>query len=160
MVDGQLLPIADDVRRLFADLLGRSVAVHDERFTAPDDRQGMVASYVTDADEVGTLAVLDLALTCRLGAALMLVPAAVANESVADGDLSPMLAENAHEVVNIAAGLLNSPTSPHLRLARVFLPGDELGAEEAALLAAPRVRRDFLVEIDGYGDGRLSFAAS
>ena len=64
--------------------------------------------------------------------------------------------ENFQEIVNILAQLLNSPKTSHLRLSGVHvIPGD-LPDGVSSLLAQPQFRRDFAVQIDGYGSGRIS----
>jgi hypothetical protein len=157
MAAGYPLPLGEDVQTLLADLLGRAVDVDDGRdFVGPDGAgAAVIADYVTDEGRVAALVVLDPGLAARSGAALLMVPAAVADESVAAGELAPTLLENVHEIVNIMARLLNGERSPHVRLRTLrALPGD-LPHDAAALLAAPEARRAFDVVIEGYGPGRL-----
>lgn len=157
MAAGYPLPLGEDVQTLLVDLLGRAVDVEDGRdFVGPDGAgAAVVADYVTDEGRVAALALLDPELASRSGAALLMVPAAVADESVAAGELTPMLLENLHEIVNVMARLLNGERSPHVRLRSLqTLPGD-LSHDAVALLAAPEARRAFDVVIDGYGPGRL-----
>ncbi|HEV7861234.1 MAG TPA: hypothetical protein VGR20_00985, partial [Acidimicrobiia bacterium] len=81
-------------------------------------------------------------------------PAVVA-DSLRTGDVSEWL-ENLREIVNILARLLNSPKTSHLRLAGVHvIPGD-LPDGVSSLVERPEFRRDFAVQIEGYGTGRLS----
>jgi hypothetical protein len=84
----------------------------------------------------------------------MVPPAAVA-DTLRKGDVGDAL-ENFREIVNILASLLNSPKTSHLRLAGVHvIPGD-LPDGVASLMERPEFRRDFGVQIEGYGAGRLS----
>ena len=103
-----------------------------------------------------SLCIVDGALAVRAGAALCMVPANVAEESVKRDEMPDHLVENFREIVNILARLLNSSRTAHLRLADVHpLPG-ELPAGVSSLRDRPEFRRDFAVHIDGYGQGRLS----
>jgi hypothetical protein len=150
------VPIQEDIRDVLLGLLGRGVAVDKVGvLELADDDAGAVAEFVTEDDEVGALCVMDGPFVVRGGAALVLVPQSAAEDDLARGELEAHL-EVAGEVVNVLARLLNSPSTPHLRLAGVHrLPGD-LPEGVTALLAAPAFRRDFAVTIEGYGDGRLS----
>jgi len=151
------VPIQEDIRDLLGDLLGRGVAVDK---TTPlqldEDAAGAVASYVTADDELGALCVCDAGFAVLAGAALVMVPANVAQEQVRAGVLEEQHLEIAHEVANILSRLLNTPRTPHLRLRALDpLPG-EVPGDVARLLAGPEFRRDFVATIEGYGEGRVS----
>jgi hypothetical protein len=150
------LPIQEDVRDLLSDLLGRQVLAVKGEPLALDHEPGVVGSYVTGDDTVCALAAADIDFACRSGAALSMVPVVVAEESLRAGRISESLLDNTHEVINIASRLVNSPLSPHLRLARLYVTPGDLPDEIESLLARPAARRDFAVTIDGYGAGRIS----
>src|SRR4051812_18120927 len=119
------LPAPKDVRDLFEDLLNRSVEVTTAAPVLADDvRHTMVSIYVDDTLKMTAVIGLDLPLAVYAGAALGLVPPGGAQDSVAEGVLSPMIAENVAEVCNIMAGLLNRPGGPRVRLYQTFLPGE------------------------------------
>ena len=60
------------------------------------------------------------------------------------------------EVVNIFGRMLNSATTPHVRLHALHRWPGELSAEVQGLLDQPEFRRDFVVAVEGYGEGRFS----
>jgi hypothetical protein len=150
------VPIQEDIRDLLLDLLGRGVAVDKVgKLELEEDDLGAVAEFVTDDGSVGALCVIDGEFAVRAGAALVMVPEPAAEEDLRRGDIDAHL-EVAGEVLNVLSRLLNSASTPHLRLAGVHrLPGD-LPEGVATLLGAPEFRRDFAVTIEGYGNGRLS----
>lgn len=150
------VPIQEDIRDLLVDLLGRGVAADKvSHLELEEDDPGAIAEFVTDAGDTAALCVVDGAFVVRAGAALVMVPAAAAEEDLRKGDLETHL-EVTQEVVNVLSRLLNSASTPHLRLAGVHrLPGD-VPAGVTAVLERPEFRRDFAVTIEGYGDGRLS----
>lgn len=152
------VPIQEDIRDLLGDLIGRGVAV--ER-ASPLADPPLVAVYVTKDDKVGALCVCDIPFAILAGAALVMVPAAGAKDRAAEGDLGDTDLELAHEVMNVLARVMNTPSTPHLRLAG-FHHRHDLPDEAAPLLAAPAVRKDFVATIEGYGEGRLGllYAAS
>lgn len=151
------VPIQEDVRDLLADLLGRGVTVGKVgALELEDDAPALAAEFVTDTGAIGAVCLIDGPLVNRAGAALSMVPAVVAEESVRKAVLAENLVENTAEIVNVLARLLNSSKSPHLKLGAVhWLPGVVPDAV-AVVCDAPAFRRDFAVTIEGYGDGRFS----
>jgi two-component system chemotaxis response regulator CheY len=150
------LPIQESVRDLLADLLGRGVAVDKAGELDLGSQPGVVGLYVTGDDTVTAVALGDVGFVCRTGAALAMIPAAVADESVTAGEIPENLLENTHEVINIASRLVNSASTPHVRLTDVHVMPASLPDDVSALMASPSARRDFAVTIDGYGDARFS----
>lgn len=157
MVAKYPVPIQEDVRDLLGDLLGIGVAADKVGpLELADDDAGVVAGYETEQGEVGALFVCDAPFAIRVGAALVMVPASVAAEQLEAGVLDEQHVEFMHEVANIMSRLLNTPRTPRLRLGTVVgMPG-ELDEPMARLLHAPEFRRDFVVSVEGYGDGRVS----
>jgi hypothetical protein len=51
--------------------------------------------------------------------------------------------------------LLNSPKTSHLRLGGVHVVPGDLPDGVASLVQRPEFRRDFAVQIEGYGNGRM-----
>lgn len=157
MVAHYPVPIQEDIRDLLGDLLGRGVAVDK---TSPlrfdDDRHGLIATYITQEDEVGALCMCDADFAILAGAALVMVPGNVANEQLRAGVIEEQHTEVTHEVVNVLSRLLNTPRTPHLRLAELHPVPGELPAPVQSLAEAPEFRRDFVVSIEGYGEGRFS----
>jgi hypothetical protein len=150
-------PIQEDVRDLLIDLLGRGVAVDKtSKLELEDDACAIVGVYATDDGELAALTILDGALGARAGAALSMVPQAVADEAIKKNELTETLIENIREVINIFARFLNSAKTPHVRLINSVVLPSELDPKVHALRAAPEFRRDFVVQIEGYGSGRFS----
>ncbi len=150
-------PIQEDVRDLLGDLLGRGIAVDKtSRLQMEPDACGLLAVYATDAGEIAALAVIDGPLSARAGAALSMVPATVAEESVKKNELTETLVDNVREIVNIFARFLNSSKSPHVRLVNTLVLPEAMPDPVRALYLAPEFRRDFAVQIEGYGSGRFS----
>ena len=153
------LPAPKEVRDLLEDLLGRPVAVNPANpVLAEDVPRTMVSLYVDDTLRLAAVIGLELSLAVYAGAALGLVPPGGAQDSVAEGVVSPMVAENVTEVCNIMAGLLNRPGGPHIRMHQRYLPGQAPPTDAASWLLALGRRLDLNVEVGGYGGGRLSVA--
>ncbi len=154
------LPVRASVRDLLADLLGRSVTVDrgDPQVLAAS-RPAYAASYVLDAGTPTALCVCDLALASRAGAAIGMLPASEATEQIEANALTGDVEEFFREVVNILAKLLNSPTTPHVKLAGVHPVPGPVPAAVAAVALEPADRVDYTVTIDGYGSGALTVLA-
>lgn len=172
------LPIQEAVRDFLADLLGRGVAVDKcapiplaldsttdgdgaEVDDAPEPPGPQtLAVFSTDEGVPVAAAVCDLSLGAATGAALAMVPAVMLEEVARTGEMPDNLAENLHEVLNIFSSLLNSASTPHLVMAETLALPTELPREVSAVLTEPERRRDFVVAIDGYGEGRLTVLAA
>jgi hypothetical protein len=151
------LPVPKDVRDLFEDLLGRPVTVSPGDPLLMDDlKKTLVSLYTDDTNKLAAVAGLDLSLTVYAGAAIGLLPPGGAQDCVADGVITPMVAENVREVCNIMTALLNREGGGHLKLHQVFLPGEPPPADATANLVALGRRIDLAVEVGGYGSGRLA----
>jgi hypothetical protein len=155
------VPIQEDVRDLLVDLLGRGVAADKvPTLELDEDSPAAVAEFVDDDDRTACVCIIDGPFAVRVGAALVMVPSNVAEEDLAAGGLPEHHLENVREVVNIFGRMLNSASTPHVRLAELHRwPGD-LPAGVAQLLDAPEYRRDFVVTVEGYGEGRFSILVS
>ncbi|HYH48983.1 MAG TPA: hypothetical protein VEG38_05490, partial [Acidimicrobiia bacterium] len=150
------VPIQEDIRDLLMDLLGRGTAVDKvQPLLLDDDQPAVIAEYRTDDGTVGAICLVDAEFAIRTAGALTMVPPAAVADTLRNGDVSESL-ENFREIVNILASLLNSPKTSHLRLGGVHVLPGEMPDGVASLVARPEFRRDFAVQIEGYGSGRLS----
>jgi hypothetical protein len=156
MSDTSVIPAPLAVRNLFEDLLAREVTVEPGAPMAVDDLPRVVAAVITD-DQTRLAAVIgmDLSLAAHAGAALGLLPAAVADDAAEDGALEPGLADNVRELCNVLTSLLNREGAPHVRLYQVVVPGEKLPADAAAHLLALGRRLDLKVFVSRYGGGRF-----
>ncbi|TFV53860.1 hypothetical protein E4P41_20795 [Geodermatophilus sp. DF01-2] len=152
-----VLPDAKAVKDMLTGLVGKPVGVTPGAPVTPTERSSVsVAVYVSPSMDVNALCVMDLGLSAYSGGALALLPPGGVQDAVEeDGELTAMLTEALHEVVNVLSALFNVPGAPHSRLYRLYAPGDELPADIAGMLAAFN-RLDLAVEVPGYGRGGLS----
>ncbi|QGG94631.1 hypothetical protein [Actinomarinicola tropica] len=156
-VAGPPVPIQEAVGEFVTALVGRGCAASKVALTPIEpDGAHVVAAYRDTQGRVLALSVADLDFAAGTGASLGMIPANAAHESVAAGELEETLFENYQEVANIMMSLLNSPTSPHLKLDAVWSTADEAVPDEVwDLVRNPGKRREFAVTIEGYGSGRL-----
>jgi hypothetical protein len=152
-----VLPAAKDVRDMLSGLVGKEVAVSPGAPVTPEpNRPVTVAIYTAPDMSVNALCVMDLGASAYTAAALALLPPGGAQDAVQeDKELSPMLLEALHEVVNVLSALFNTPGAPHSKLNRLVADGEEIPGDVAGMLAGFN-RLDLAVEVPGYGKGGLS----
>ena len=159
MAETSVIPVALTVRNLFEDLLGRDVNVSSgDPMTAEDLPTGVFAIYTDSSQQLYAVLGLQLALAANAGAALGLLPAGAAEDSIEEKTLFPNLAENVFELCNVLTSLLNREGAPHVKLYQVVYPGMELPNDARAHLLALGKRLDLTVEVARYGKGKLSLS--
>ena len=151
------LPAAKDVRDMLAGLLGRAVTVSPGAPVTPAPGKPVsVAVYVDPHMAINALCVMDLAVSAYAGGALALLPPGGCQDAVEeDGELTGLMGEALHEVVNVLSALLNVPGAPHSKLYALYAAGADVPGDVAGMLANFN-RLDLLVEIPGYGKGGMS----
>ena len=143
-----VLPVPKAVKDLFEDLLGRPVTVNPaEPLRAADVPKTLVALYADDAQQLLAVIGMDFALTAFAGAAIGLIPPGGAEACIEDNEISKMIGENAIEVCNILAGLLNREGVPRLKLYQTFLPGESAPTDAVNWLLALGRRLDLKVDV-------------
>ena len=154
---GMVLPAAKDVRDMLTGLVGKDVAVSPGAPVTPTERTPVaVAVYVDPQMAINALCVMDLGAAAYTGAALALLPPGGAQDAVEeDGELTSLLVEALHEVVNVLSALFNTQGAPHSKLHKLYAPGEELPGDLAGMLAAFN-RVDLTIEIPTYGKGAIS----
>jgi hypothetical protein len=152
------VPAAKDVRDMLTGLVGKPVNVSQGAPVTPTpDRPVSVAVYVDAGMAVNALCVMDLGASAYTGGALALLPPGGCQDAVEeDGELTTMLVEALHEVVNVLSALFNTPGAPHSKLHKLYAAGEDLPGDIECMLAAFN-RIDLAIEVSGYGRGALSF---
>jgi hypothetical protein len=159
MSDVSVLPGTVAVRNLFEDLLGREVTVSPgDPISAEAIATATVAIFTDTAQNIYAVMGMDLSLSANAGAALGLMPAGAAEDSIDEKKLFPNLAENVFELCNVLTSLLNREGGPHIKMYQVVYPGDPLPADARAHLMALGRRVDLLIEVNRYGKGKFSLS--
>ena len=136
---------------MLENLLGREVYVSDG-----DSGESLWSGrYITRDDQLAAVGLADIRMVAYAGSALSMVPPATAQDVVKEGDPTSAMIENLHEVLNVAASLMMDAGSDHVRLDGIE-PVASLDAVAADLVASG-TGTSFVVDIDGYGKGGLSF---
>ena len=147
------IPTAEAIRRTLADLLGRPIEIKPNPGGLKAIQRGVIAEYArADGVSVG-LFVTDVPFAAYCGAALSMVPAGVAADSIRTGKLDANLAENTQEVFNILSSLLNAEGFAHSALKAVHTIPGALPPQITPLVAKPAARLELNIGINGYGSG-------
>src|ERR1700712_1899948 len=159
MSDVSVLPGTLAVRNLFEDLLGREVTVSPgDPLSADEINTATVAIFTDSSQQIYGVLGMQLSLAANAGAALGLLPAGAAEDSIDEKKLFPNLAENVFELCNVLTSLLNKEGGPHVKLYQGIYPGDPLPAAARQHLLALGRRVDLMVEVNRYGKGKLSLS--
>jgi hypothetical protein len=152
------LPAAKNVKDMLSGLVGKEVAVSPGAPVTPTpDKPVSVAVYVDPHLAINALCVLDLGASAYTGGALALLPPGGCQDAVEeDGELTPLLVEALHEVVNVLSALFNIAGAPHSKLHKLYAAGESLPGDVEGMLANLN-RVDLGIEVPGYGKGQISF---
>ena len=153
------LPHNKQLKDVFEGLLGRDCTIADasERLEPDASPRPAYAVYVDDAGRMSAVALMEFSLVAHTGAALALVPVFGAQAAIEDAVMPANLMENTAEVLNVLAAPLGEASGVHQRLSTTYGPHDDLPPGIAAMGAVLGARLDVLIDIAGYGSGRLAF---
>ncbi len=147
------VPTDKSIAELLDALFGSEVKVSDGPVIEPAD--AYIANYICDEDKNVAVCVADTAMVAYSGSIMMMIPVGGANDAIESKELSDVMQECYYEVVNILSRSLMSSTSDHLRLDKVFKPGDN--TDIVAGLGGEVDVVSYTVEIPGYGPGHITF---
>jgi hypothetical protein len=151
------LPSADFLRRLLGELLGKQVTVSAAHAEPLDpEAPAVVGVYESDDGAVVALCRCEVTLATAAGAALTLAPPSVVEEAARTGAMPEAVVDNTREVLDVSARMFNNPGTPRVRLRELRVTPGELPAEAAGILQEPGRRADFDLQVEPYGDGRMT----
>lgn len=146
-------PTSKSVTELLGMLFGDDLAANDSDVT--DIAKPYVATFINSDEKIVATCTCDLDFVAYSGAAFSMVPADVAKEMIADGELTETFLSNFHELMNICSKLMLSDDSLHLKLDKTLQP-DAGAADAIAAVESPKVC-SFTLEIPGYGSGEMVY---
>ncbi|MEM9620483.1 MAG: hypothetical protein AAF993_02470 [Pseudomonadota bacterium] len=107
------------------------------------------ASFVNaEGDNVASCEA-DIQFASYAGAAFSMLPADVASEFIADGEISSVAKDNLYEVMNIFSALLMNDNTPHLKLKAL--------TDETVDIASTPEEKCYTLTVPGYGEGHVRF---
>lgn len=151
------VPSPGSIARILTDLFDKKVTASlAPRLELRPGKSLMAALYTDDLKLPAYVCICNLEFAARSAAALALMPPAAAEEDIAARKLSPALGENLTEILNICAQALNRVSESHIRLAMVG-EFEELPTKSRIATVTCGNRADLTVDIQRYGEGRLTF---
>lgn len=151
------LPEPKEVRDLLGDLLDRDVQLRPgPPFAVSAHYPASIAQFVDDSLVVRAVVAFDLPLSAHAGAALALVPATGSEAAIHDGKLTDTMAEGLQEVFNVMSSIFNVGEAAHLKLYSTNTAGQDLPPDARIRTQILGRRADFIVEVAGYGSGRVA----
>ncbi|HBR97242.1 MAG TPA: hypothetical protein DD979_07670 [Gammaproteobacteria bacterium] len=154
------IPKKIEVQQMLGMLYDNEISVEDaEPIAAQEDPKAMVAVYVDDNDVPVTACTCDFNFTAYAGGALTKIPQGGAAEMAETGEFSQMIMGNFYEVMNICSRLFMNSQTPHLRLEKTYPKLDDAPGEVTTIFTEAASNVGFKVNIDGYGEGQLSFVS-
>ena len=149
-------PTAVEIAEMLTSLLGKDVTARKNPAVDFDgSSQWTFAVYDEEDGTLGAVIACDVATAAFGGAALSLIPVSMAQDSIQKGIVAENLSENFREVLNVCAGLFNSPGTPRLKLGHYSEPPDEAGEGLVAWFGEVEHKIGLDITIDGYGKGRM-----
>ena len=114
-----------------------------------------IGLYVCDDGRPVAACAVDALLAASAGAALSMLPPAVAKDAAKTKELTDVMVANLQEIMNICSRLLMNDSSAHLRLEKVY-PSKAMSPELTKVLGAVQGRADFELNVPKYGAGTLA----
>lgn len=146
------LPSIEDVAQTLSAFVRREVYVTAAK-SCGDGHLPLAGIYHDGNKKQVVACMADVAFAATSAAAFALIPARVAAESAAAQKLDESLAEIFGEVLNVMSRLFTHHESTRVTLQEMVMPGQPLPAVLASLNSEQCM--DLVVDIDGYGKGRL-----
>ena len=146
-------PSEKTIQEMLDSLYGEGVVLSDSSPVNVDS--GFVYNYVDDEDNSVAVMVADPSLVANAGSAMMMVPAGAAAEAAESGELSNMMLDCYYEVANILSRTLMDDSSVHLRLEKMYSPGENADLIERYSGECKHV--SYNVKVPDYGDGNMTF---
>src|SRR6056297_1832505 len=149
-------PTAVEIAEMLTSLLGKDTTARKNPAVDFDGTANWIfAVYDEEDGTLGAVIACDVATAAYGGAALSLIPASMAQDSIRAGQVAENLSENFREVLNVCAGLFNSPGTPRLKLGHYSEPPDEAGEGLVAWFGEAEQKTGLDINIDGYGNGGM-----
>jgi hypothetical protein len=148
-------PSVAHVKTIIARLLGDGVVVTTAS-RRPRGANHVVAEYVDQSGMVQRVLVCDLSFANKIGAALTMIPPALAEDATASGKIPNNIRDNLHEVLNICVNLFSETVHERLVLYSVKLSSEpEDHATNQLFDGRPTKHAAFKIDVPNYGTGQI-----
>ena len=153
------LPPATAVASMLGDLVGREVTAKPMAPARSEPGTKAIATYVGECKTIKAIAFCDVPSGASLGAALVVVPPAVVDDSVNAKRIDASLVENLYEVFNVLSAVFPQHGADRVLLRDLKADGS-IADDVKAFLTSPTKRLDLEISVGGYRSGRLAILAA
>lgn len=147
------------VHQLLGRLFEKPCKAEAKKFSKQIYKESVVfGRYVDDAGNLVAIVSADSGFACYTGAAIMMMPPAVANDAKAADELPEEFSEAFGEVLNVLSRLFNTAGRAHCKYTKADYgkaPEDIKG-----FIKSSSSRESFAFEIGGYGEGTVTLFAA
>jgi len=147
------------VHQLLGRLFDKECSATEKKFSKQIYKDSVVfGRFVDDNDQLVAVVSADASFACYTGAAIMMLPAAAAEDAKKSSDLPEEITEAFGEVLNVLSRLFNTSDRPHCR----YTTADYGKAPEdiKTFIKGSSSRDSFGFEVGGYGQGTLTLFAA
>jgi hypothetical protein len=158
MMLAEHLPDPEKLSQMIGNLLEMETGIAPGKalqLPAPGDPV-LVATYESDEAKVAGLCLCDVQAANRLGAALSMIPADVANKNIKARQVTDDIKVNINDLMTAIGHFLNNKYLPNLKLKAVQSSQESLPESVTTLAQSPAARLDLEVKLPNYGSGYLS----
>lgn len=143
------------IKKTLDPLFGKDIGLKDSEPLEANDKV-VVGSYVDgEGNTVGTV-IMDYSCACYTAAALSMMPADIAEESIKSGDIEESLRDNLYEVLNIGVSFFSDGTTPDMRIKEMLVSPSEIPGDIENVLKNAYTDLHVEMDIPGYGCGSSS----
>ncbi len=146
------------VHQLLGRLFDKPCSSTEKKFSKSIYQESVVfGRFVSDDDKLVAVVSADAAFACYTGAAMMMLPPAVAEDAKKTPELPPEITEAFGEVLNVLSRMFNTSDRPHCRF--VSAEYGKATDDIKAFIKAAGMRDSYGFDISGYGQGTLTLFA-
>lgn len=148
------------VATMIGRLVSQAVTVSPGPKLIPAASPCVSATWVTETGEQLYAGFCELSTAAYLGTAMGLRPVGSVKDVLATRALPEMLQGDVREVFNVMSRSFNDCGSIHVKLGQISFPPAPPIPSALQMDAKAGARRDYMLAVQGYGSGRLSFVSA
>ncbi|MDJ0762335.1 MAG: hypothetical protein QNJ97_05045 [Myxococcota bacterium] len=157
---GPPLPRPENISELLTNLVDSEVSVQEDSAPLSIEDIAVLGDFLDSDQKIVAMCGLDCDLANWLGAALAMVPKAVAQKDALAKTVSAETVSNLKEIFNISTSVFERQDPPPSFGTLFLLLQDEVPYAHRALLENVGERVNFIIDVPGYGSGRLCYVRS
>ncbi len=147
------------LNQLLGRLFEKPCKAAAKKFSKEIYRESVVfGRYVDDGGKLVAIVSADAGFTCYTGAAIMMMPAAVANDAKSAPEVPEEFVEAFGEVLNVISRLFNTSGRPHCKYSTAEY--GKAPEDVKDFIKSSSSRESFGFEVGGYGEGTVTLFAA